>query len=373
MIMSALILIFAALLTGIWLRPPRGLRLIGWANYTIFATFSMGFSQFTGGALSGVDALKYFRLGTQKDLSGVDRLAQADFMYWISGTLQRSLPLDYMAFNLIGAMLFSHVALLLLMRLSPEPSGRLKAVWWAVTLMPGFHFWNASFGKDSLQLLAIGAYFYFRSLPLKGGALLVLLAVRPHIAIVLGLAAGLAALFERGTSLRKLVILSTSLVVVLVAVEYLVAKLGGNELSYETIMTMLSDYGDDWKEGSLRNSDTSSPLAIIEFLFRPYFWEVSNMFTLAAFFDSLMVVAVGTWVMAAAFRRSKLREQWLFAVLALVLMAFTNPNPGTAMRKKQLLPFATLAVAAVSMPVRRRRQTEAAPPDKGTIHVPSRA
>lgn len=355
MITSALILVFSAFLTNYLLRPTNGYKLIAWSNFLLLAIFSIGFSQFTASAISGVDALKYFRLGVQKDLSGVDRLAQADLMYWISGSLQRSLPVDYMAFNLIGAMLFTHIALLLVMRLSNDPPVRLKFIWWLVTLSPGFHFWNSSFGKDSLQLLLIASIFYFQNLIIKGGGLLVLLLLRPHIAVVLGISIGIAEFLRKGITFRKLLIISACILVLFAAIEYLVQRLGGGGISLTNILLLFSEYGQDWKEGSLRNSDISSPFALIEFLWRPYPWEVNSVFTLFAFFDTVLVASIVCCVVFIFSKRAKFNERWIFMVLVTILLAFTNPNVGTAMRKKQMLPFLALAVAAIPAVVKRRR------------------
>ena len=289
---SGLILLVTALLTRFWLRPPPELRVIAWVNYLMFAFFSFVFSQMTGAAVNGVDALKYFRRGAKHDLATAESISQADFMYMISGAIQRNLPVDYLAFNLAGAMLFSYVGLLLLMQVNQNPTSRTKLVWWIVTFLPGFHFWNASFGKDSLQLLLIGGYFYSRHLLPKGIALFILMLVRPHIAIPLGLAEGMATMIRRGDYFRKVIVLAGSISVVLFAVGYLIEKLGGTTLSSGTIISLLSDYGDDWKEGSLRNSDTSTPLALLEFLLRPYFWEVITWATFITFFDSLAMTTI---------------------------------------------------------------------------------
>jgi hypothetical protein len=342
---SGLILLVTALLTRFWLRPPPELRVIAWFNYLIFAFFSFVFSQMTGASVAGVDALKYFRRGAKHDLSTAESISQADFMYMISGAIQRNFPVDYLAFNLIGAMLFSYVGLLLLMQINQNPTSRTKLVWWIVTFLPGFHFWNASFGKDSLQLLLIGNYVYFRHLLPKGIALLVLMLVRPHIAIAIGLAEGMMSMIRRGDFFRKVLVLAGSIFVVWFAVGYLIERLGGATLSLGTIITLFSDYGDNWKEGSLRNSDTSTLLALPEFLLRPYFWEVITFTMLITSFDSLVMTVAGGYVMWIAFVRKKFTTEWFFAIFVLVLMAFTNPNPGTAARKKQLLVFAFMAVA----------------------------
>lgn len=356
--MSAVFILAALFLTKYWLRPPAALRGIAYANLLLFTLFSIGFSLMTGAASRGVDALKFFRRGVERDLSGVEVVAQADFMYLISGTLQRFLPIDYMAFNLLGALGFSYVGLLFLMRMTPQPSQRIIFVWWVVTLLPGFHFWNASFGKDSLQLLVIGMFFYYKSFPFKGAALLVLLFVRPHIALVLAFCEVVSTLLTRGLSLRKVFILVGGAGVALFAVDYLVNRLGGSGISLSVLVNLLSEYGGEWREGTYRNSDTSSPLALLEFSLRPYLWEAADLQALVFSLDSIVLTVLGAYVIFSAPGYVKRQAAWLFAILVFGLLAVTNPNMGTALRKKQLLPFAILAVSATFAARPRRRETE---------------
>lgn len=358
MIMSSIIIALGAMMTLFWLRPPRALRYVAWANLILYTLCAIAFSQMTAAATRGVDALTFFNRGGDQDYV-IDSFFQADFAYFVSNRLQQLLPLDYMSLNLFSAVFFSYTGLLLIMRANPLPTKTQKLVWWIVTLLPSFHFWTAPYGKDSMQLLFVGLFFAATGTVWRVGALGGVLLLRPHVALVLGLAEFIANVFQKRLSRQQIFWAVLGLTAFGYAVDYLVERLGG-QLSISSILQLFSEYGDDWSSGMVRNNDLSTPLGLIEFLFRPYIWEARNWSIALSSFDALLAGGLIVFVLLKTPIARKLQAPWLSAVLLLVMLTFTNPNVGTALRKKQLIVFTVLIVAVSNS--RRRYPAESAYP-----------
>ena len=347
---SAAIVLLAILLTRYVLRPPEGLRLAAYANLSIYTISALTFSAATGTAQGGVDALKFFTRGADIDVSTVETLYQANFVYFVSNQLQSILPLDYRSFNVLGALLFSYVGMLLLMARNPVPTRSEIQLWWVLTLMPAYHFWTTPFGKDSMQILFLGLFFYSQAIVPRICAVGLLLLLRPHIALVIALAWAISNLFKKRVTVGRVLILFGSVAIGAFAARYLADRLGGADIY--SLLLLFSEYGDDWKHGTLRLNETTFPIGVVEFMFRPYFWEVLSWSQFIAWLDGTLSALFVLIILLATASRARFRTSWLAAVLMIVMLALTNPNVGTAYRKKQ--PILFLAVATyLSVPRRR--------------------
>ena len=353
--MISSIIVFALTTYGVSrVKVPPAYRNIARVNFVMFVILAIGFSALTEDASGGVDSLKFYQRGPIALDAGFESLFQADLMYFLSGAIQFSAPISYTAFNLVGAIVFSYLGLVIIMRMAPVPDRKTILLWWFFTILPGVHFWNASFGKESLQLLAIASFFGLKKLPLRLFALLVLLMVRPHIALVL-VAAELARIMLSRKSKGDFLVLLVAVVVAFYGLSYLVTRLGGTELSFEVMLRLFAEFGEEWRSSSLRLNDTSSILAYPDFFLRPYPAEIASWAHWATFIETLVVLVFLGWTLFASRITTRQFSPWLFLVLLILLLPLINPNVGTAARKKQLLPVAGLILVAAGSRQRRRK------------------
>lgn len=366
--MEYVVIILAAILTRWGLRPHKKLRLIAWANLFMFAAFAIIFTRMTGSAETGVDALKFYKFGPIRGGPQLDSFTQAKFMYFISAQIQLVFPVSYAAFNMFAALFMSYLGILIILWKIGEPSRWMVMLLWGMTILPGFHFWHASFSKEAVQLLFVVLYLTHRQLWIRGGSLFVLSLVRPHIALSLVVAEMIARLFERKLTFERFATITLGGVIGFSAFAYLVIKLSGDGggVSLEAAWAAFTDYGDNWRTGEIRLNDTSSPIAIMEFLLRPYPWESGSLMVFFSFFDSVLLTVFGAYILFQTASREMLKTTWLFAVVVMVLLAFTNPNAGTAHRKKQILPLAVILIPAGAR-IRRRERDKA----KAPVQVPA--
>ena len=327
------------LVNELLIKTRRQYALLLRCNLLLFVVISLVFSFYTAGAQYGVDSLKFYNRGVLLEVDQYETFAQAEAMYFVSGILRNLFGLSYYSYNLIGAFI-SHLALFVLCWHRPNLN-EMSKVWIAcLVLLPGFHFWNASFSKDSIQLLGV-ALFLFSDRPMLRTLGIVMIGfVRPHIALLLMVAEGYFLVLSRRLTLWSLSFLGMSVASIVYILGYFVIRLDLDALSVEALWQGLVDYGDDWKQGGLALTDTSTPLAILEFLFRPYLWEAESWNVLLS---SVEAFAVGVVVVYAIFASNyKKSAAWCFLVTIVILLSFTNPNVGTATRKKQVLPIVAL-------------------------------
>lgn len=226
------------------------------------------------------------------------------------------------------------------------PEGDVRRFAMLVLFLPTLLFWPSSIGKEALMMACLGLIVYGGALLLaptpkaRGvlyfmlGALLVLL-VRPHLALMSILALGVAMAFgatgrvgvgsARGRAAR---FLALGLLVGL-------ALYGATRLTEQ-----FEEYADDGAQAALdgtleRSSIGGSafdpvavtgplevPAGVVSVFFRPFPWEASNLASLMAAAESLLLISlIGiSWRRIASFPSLALRRPFLLYCLSYVVL-----------------------------------------------------
>src|SRR5690606_21438454 len=203
--------------------------------------------------------------------------------------------------------------------------------------LPMLHFCSSSIGKYTLLFWSIGMFAYGllniprRFLLIAFGFAFAYL-VRPHVALLLVAAFGVAYLWDNRTAVWKrlalgAVMLAGAIVMLPTVLEYVKLE----EVSVESI----SDFSDR-QAGNLSRSHTGSsvdissyppPLKWFTFLFRPLFFDVNGIPALIASFENLFLLLIFLKVLGnkpfLAFRKAPfvIKGLTLFLILGTVLMA----------------------------------------------------
>jgi hypothetical protein len=261
------------------------------------------------------------------------------------------------------------------------PEGDLRRYALLVLFLPTLLFWPASIGKEALMMACLGLIVYGGALllaprpKLRGvlyflmGALLVLL-VRPHLALMsilaLGVAMGIGATGRVGVSSgrgRAARFIALGLLVVL-------ALYGATRLTEQ-----FEEYADDGAQAALdgtleRSSIGGSafdpvavtaphevPAAVVSVFFRPFPWEAGNVASLMAASESLLLLGLVaiSWRRIASFPSLSLRRPFLLYCLSYVVLFAVGfsfiGNFGILARQRSLaLPILLVFLA---LPVRR--------------------
>lgn len=303
-----------------------------------------------------------FGLGTQGILYVVQYLREM-----VGGTY-----LDfYLLFQAIGFL-----GLTILLRILEEVHDELRIPYapyfYALIALPSLHFWSSALGKDAPMLLATSlALWASMRLPNRAkaliGALLLMLFIRPHIAVVATAALSLAVVVGRGIPIYLRIVLFF----VAVAGTGLAATTLQN--TYAIDITSSESIGQQFeRRDNVLQSDEAGNTAVtggvavrlLSLLFRPFFFDANELFALLASFENLVVLGIFLlllvrWRNALQLFRNVFftRFALIYAVALTVFLTLSYWNVGLGLRQKwtMLMPMYLVLLVAV-MAVRQARK-----------------
>jgi hypothetical protein len=277
----------------------------------------------------------------------------------------------YLLFQAIGFL-----GLTILLRMLEEVHDELRIPYapyfYALIALPSLHFWTSALGKDAPMLLATSlALWASMRLPNRAkalvGALLLMLFIRPHIAVVATAALSLAVVVGRGIPLYLRIVL------------FFVAAAGTGfaastlESTYAIDITSTESIGQQFERlDNVLESDEAGNTAVtggfairlLSLLFRPLFFDADELFALLASFENLVVLAivlllVVRWRSALQLLRSVFfaRFTMIYALALTVFLTLGYWNVGLGLRQKwtMLMPMYLVLLVAV-LAVRRARK-----------------
>lgn len=251
---------------------------------------------------------------------------------------------------------------------------------YALVTIPGLHFWSSALGKDAPFLLATSlALWASMRLPSRAkalfAALLLMLFIRPHIALIAGAALALSVVVGKGIPAYLRIAL------------FLVALMGTAlaattlESAYSIDITSAESIGRQFErvDNVLQSDEAGStavggsfPIRLLSLMFRPLFFDANEMFALIASLESVFLI----WLVLLLVVRSRdlfsLFRNVFFARYALIssvgltlFLAISYWNVGLGLRQKwtMLVPlYMVLLVAVLAVrKAKKRSLAEAAP------------
>ena len=260
---------------------------------------------------------------------------------------------------------------------------------YALVTIPGLHFWSSALGKDAPFLLATSlALWASMRLPNRAkaliGALLLMLFIRPHIALVAGAALSLAVVVGKGIPAYLRVVL---FVVALAGTGLAATTL---ESAYSVDITSAESIGRQFErvDNVLQSEDAGStavggsfPVKLLSLMFRPLFFDANELFAFIASLESVFLI----WMVLLLVIRSRdlfgLFRNVFFARYALIssigltiFFAISYWNVGLGLRQKwtMLVPlYLVLLVAVLAVRKAKKRSMAAALPAEMVLGYPS--
>jgi hypothetical protein len=243
---------------------------------------------------------------------------------------------------------------------------------YALVTIPGLHFWSSALGKDAPFLLATSlALWASMRLPSRAkalaGSLLLMLFIRPHIALIAGAALSLSVVVGKGIPAY----LRIALFFVAVAGTGLAATT--LESAYSIDITSAESIGRQFErvDNVLQSDEAGStavggsfPIRLLSLMFRPLFFDANELFALIASLESVFLI----WLVLTLVVRSRdlfgLFRNVFFARYALIssigmtlFLAISYWNVGLGLRQKwtMLVPLYLVLFVAV-LAVRRAKK-----------------
>ncbi|QBZ97878.1 hypothetical protein [Flavobacterium sangjuense] len=229
-----------------------------------------------------------------------------------------------------------------------------------VFFLPNLHFWTASLGKEALLFWGIASVFYamashnYKTFSFVVGSLLVLI-IRPHVALMLLAAIALIVLFDSKYSLKKRIAFFTFALVFLSMLLYMVFQLSNIRYwNWERIT-----YFNEYSILSFKGSGTYVPMLeynyfykLFSFNFRPLFFDSINVWTFFGSIENCIVLLLHGIALffVVKFYAKITFGQWLkivflFTFIASLLYVQRYANLGIFMRTKMMFqPFMMIAL-----------------------------
>jgi hypothetical protein len=236
----------------------------------------------------------------------------------------------------------------------------IKILGTVIVLLPSVSFWSSAIGKDSISFMSV-CLILWSSINLKRRinilflSIILMLLVRPHIAFIMMIATAFGILFDPLTSKKSKIVISSFIIFgVLMLFPFIISFSGYDDaLNISGVAEFIETRQGFNMEGGGGIDISSMNLfeQLVAYLFRPFAFEVDNIFSAAAAFDNTILLGMFFVFCINVFsgRKSNLNENrvllWLYACLVWTLLAMTTSNMGIALRQKWM--FAPILIYLV--------------------------
>jgi hypothetical protein len=230
--------------------------------------------------------------------------------------------------------------------------------------MPSLHYWTSAIGKDSLFFFGIcltlwaAMNFRRRIIALSVGMLL-MLAIRPHIAVIAAAAFTVAVLIDRNTRLA-------------IKIPVFVAGIAGTIFAVFTVwstfsidLTDIDAYSDvlagrealtSTEDAGRTAVNAAYPVRVVSLLFRPLFLDANGLLGVIVSLENLLLVVIMI-TMLAKFRTLRqltrgvafVRYAVVCSVVVTAVLALGYYNVGLGIRQKATMILPQILVAFVAL------------------------
>lgn len=224
-----------------------------------------------------------------------------------------------------------------------------------VFLLPNLHVWTASLGKEALVFYGIASVFYavtsrqYFTVSAIIGSLMVLI-IRPHVALMLCSSIGLVYLFRKNLALKTRMALATAFLLAGLGLLYMVFQLSAIRYWDWDRITYFNEYS----ILSFKHSGSYVPMLEynyfyrwFSFHFRPLFFDADSLVMYLASFENLLMLVLFSIALFVAVKfhhkinyTLEMKTVFLFTFIASALYIERYANLGIFMRTKMMFqPF----------------------------------
>lgn len=354
-ILSAIVVLsggIACLFVGKWLqlRPLFTIVLFTW--HTILAYFFSNYILENGG-----DALVYYE---KARFEFVELSLGTEFIVWLS-SIPVSLgftywPLSFL-FSTMGAigLIFFYSALRDTAIIGAN-SIYAKLLILICIFLPSASFWTSGIGKDAISFMSAGLFLWAvmklgRRQVGAFAAVLIMMPVRPHIAVLMVLSTAAGTVFV--SDLRASVRFGVAALATAGAVFFVPLAL---VYSGSTRFSSIGEYISDRQEQNLAGGSSidiagmNPGLRLLSYLYRPLPNEAAGFAQLAASIDNLVLIGLTIAGIIAVYRAGTVKVfrhysiPLLYGITSLIMLSQVTANLGLAARQKWMVVPALLLV-----------------------------
>ncbi len=277
----------------------------------------------------------------------------------------------FFVFNLLG-----FIGLLLLAQVVTSfwlaGRGWRKYIPYLILLLPSLSFWSSAIGKDAPAFLAVCLASY-SSLDVKRRkllfalAILIMFAVRPHVAVFMLFAAGISFISAERIGYATRILLIIFVVATSVMTFSFVANYVG--LDEDISIYGVSNYIETRQSynmeggGAVDVSLLPLPLKMLTYLFRPLFFDANSFFGVVASIENLFFLLIVLTIFLKGFmyllcdNSFIVRYNMFFSGISLLVFSLVTSNSGIAVRQKtMILPSIIVLLSITVFQIHLKRQ-----------------
>ena len=242
--------------------------------------------------------------------------------------------------------------------------------------LPGLHFWTGFIGKDAPLFLAVSLAVWAcmrlnRRLVAMGVAVIIMLAARPHIAVLALVAFGLSIVLDRKTKLWvKAVFIAGALSGTSYIVTGMETTYGINVSSAEGVSEFMAGRSSVTEESGADISivQANFPVKVLSLWLRPFFFDAENLMSYVASLENAALLIIFLFVIRHIALTRQLFKKVLyirFSILFFIaltgLVAAVNFNVGLGLRQKMMAMPCLLALLATLIAARSTTSQQPSP------------
>ena len=369
LVLSVLVLLVGGtlcVLIGKWLQIRAIMTVAIYAWHTLHAYLYSSYILTFGG-----DAFVYYQ---KARFDYVQPSLGTEFIVWVTsipvsmGFTYSSLSFLYHTAGALG-LLFFYAAL----RESAGESARslpMRALILLCCFIPSLSFWTSGIGKDSVAFLCVGLFLWStlnlgRRQVLAIVAVLIMMFVRPHVAVLMVISAAIGTMFvpRLRTSVRfGIAAIATAAAVFAVPMALV--------YSGSTRFGSIGEYIVERQEQNLQGGSSvdiigmNPALRLLSFLYRPLPNETSGAAQLAASLDNVLLILLTALGIVAVFRAGFIRVfrnhgiALIYGLMTLVMLSQVTANLGLASRQKWMLIPALMIVLVGALAMARKDKAD---------------
>jgi hypothetical protein len=224
--------------------------------------------------------------------------------------------------------------------------------------LPGLSYWSGFIGKDPLVFLCINVILY-SILKIHTRFILFLIAIavmtliRPYIGVIILFSLLLSLMLTKKIKIiYKILALIFVIGITIVSINIFLQTYGLEDFTYKQGDKLISSSQGDWGGGSdVDISELNIVLKIFTFLFRPLFFDAHSITAVLSSIENLIYLIIVMTMVSPAFisflRKNEdfyVKFNFFLFLLGLILLAQTNANLGTIVRKKIMIAPSLISI-----------------------------
>ena len=273
----------------------------------------------------------------------------------LTSIFSKTLGLSYLATSLVYSI-FGFIGLIAFdsaLRSVVNPKDiKTRNIATIIIFIPSLSFWSSGLGKDSLALLSIGlllwaAIQYRRRIWLFAPAVLIMMIIRPHIAVIMIISMAISIVIQKQLpiilrAVISIIILISSIIIIPIGAKYIgLESISESKpiLNYINLQSKINMEGGS----SINITAMPLPMKIGTYLFRPFFFDAKSIYFMISSIDNafllyLFIIGVNKMTKIRYYFFYQNRAFiWSYALITLLVLSMTTANLGISVRQKWMV------------------------------------